>query len=250
MNKILTAFLIVSSAYHAAAQNDTKRLYISPEISLNVASLKNRSDNFDRAQGAGYKNYVRPSLGLGVSTEFFVSPAVSLQTGLLYVPKGGGFRKENPSVFYLGGQGNEKAYYYRYYQLNYLEIPALFKVTFNAGDFENSTSEMPRIQMLLGPAFSFNTRSRVRENEFHNGSGTGLVSVNQSWNVRAYDYAKSTISNFVFGFELQFATDSEQLVSVSLRRVGSLTSVYEQANYGNNDSVTNRTYSLTAGLKF
>ena len=250
MKRILTVILIVNFTHYVAAQDKTKRLYIGPEISLNVASLKDRSDNFERKQGAGYKNYVRPSLGLGINTEYFVNSIVSLQTGLLYMPKGGGFRKENPSVFYLGGQGDEKAYYYRYYQLNYLEVPALFKVTFNAAKFEDNTSEMPRIQMLLGPAFSFNTRSRIRENEFHTGSGTGLVSVNESWNVREYDHAKNTISNFVFGFELQFATDSERLVSVSLRRVGSLGSVYEQAGYGNNDRVTNRTYSLAAGLKF
>ncbi len=53
------------------------------------------------------------------------------------------------------------------------------------------------------------------------------MSVSQSWNAREYNHAENAISDFVFGFELQFATNSEQLVSVSLRRVGSFGSVYE-----------------------
>lgn len=250
MKIFLSTLIMFCSIGYTVAQDSTKRLYVGPEINLNVASLKERYNTLKNDQGSGYENYVRPSVGVGVTAEYFVSPAVSFQTGLLYMPKGGGFRRENNSVFYLGGQGDEQAYYYRYYQLNYLEIPVLFKVAFNADDFNNGASEMPRIQMLLGPAFSFNTRSRIRENEFNSGSGTGLVKVSQSWNAREYDHAKNAISNFVFGFELQFATDSEQVVSVSLRRVGSFGSVYEYSGNSNKDRVTNRTYSLTAGLKF
>ncbi len=101
-----------------------------------------------------YDNYARYSVCLGGIMSYDFSEYIGVESGLLYIGKGGGYKRVNNSVITLntnGASANEDDEIT--YVLNYLELPVLFTYT-----------PIWRISLKAGVAVSVNVSSKLKYN--------------------------------------------------------------------------------------
>lgn len=101
------------------SQNQEKKFRIGVCGGLNASVFNEEIGEFGANNYSDYKKYVRVSPLIGLIVNLRFTDAVSLQPEILYTLKGGSYRSENSSVFFLGGDGDQKAYYYKNYRLNF-----------------------------------------------------------------------------------------------------------------------------------
>lgn len=234
------------------SQNIDKMFRVGIQVGLNASLFDNKIGKFGANQHSDYENYVRISPAIGITGNWRFTDVVSLQPEILYSLRGGSYRRENGSVFHLGGNGDEKAYYYKNYRLNYLEVPILIR--FNLAKLFNpdASGHKLKVHFSSGLAPAINVVSGLRYNEFTTSpSSTPIADVDDSYKVVAFDYANRVITNAVIDVALDFGRSNERSTYVNLRYSKSISDVYNvRERLGYNMETTLTTITLGFGHSF
>lgn len=185
---------------------------------------------------------------VGFHNRFNFSKAFSLSAELIFKSRGGSYRTDQTGVTTIGGNG-DKAYYYRNYRLNYLEIPVVAELDLMP-DVDDD-----RLHVRLGGGFSYGflLASSLRYNGFVPTGGTAgpLAYVNEEYYTTDFNYGKSTMLNYVFDLTFDFVNRKELPLYLKVRYSGTTASVYsvDQVN-GYNYNTKMSTISLLFGFYF
>lgn len=84
-----------------------------------------------------FENFVRLAGYGGVTLDYDISPRFSLGAEVLYNARGMSYREENYDVVIIGDEGEEQAYNYFNFNVDYIELPII--VNFNVLSLDSKT---------------------------------------------------------------------------------------------------------------
>lgn len=252
VKKVCYLLLLLSGVESLYGQDDDKRFKPGVQFGFNASYFNNRIGEFGANAGIGYEHFVRFSPALGFHGRWKLSDLISIHAEVLYNLRGGSYRLENSSVIYLGGSGNEQAYYYKNYRLNYLELP--FLASLNCSKLFNKDIPDYKLQVRLntGLAPAFNTSSSLRYNGFKTiSNGTPLADVDEKYEVEEFDYAESFMVSYLAEILFDFKNGSGTSMFINLRLSQALLDVYNVDRLrGYNMKTKMTTFTLGFGCLF
>lgn len=219
--RLMTLLLFTGNALFAQS---TKKFELGFMFGINRSSFNDRIGEFGDNVSVDYQNFFRISPVVGLKGRLKLTNTISLQPELNYNLRGGSYRLENKSVFFLGGADDEKAYFYKNYRLNYLEIPLL--VSFNLGNPEADDTRL-KVRLSTGLAPAINAGSSLRYNGFRTiPNGSPLSDVKENYRSEPFDHAEDFINSYILDLSFDFQNRSEQKMFVNIRLSKTLTDVY------------------------
>lgn len=213
---LLFYFILFSTAF---GQQQEKITY-GPRMGLNF-SFFNQNLHYDNE----WKNYGRISPFIGAFVRSKISRNFSIQTEILYTLKGGSSRIASNSVFTQTNQGFEKAYYYKNYRLNYIEIPLLLHCDITPA--KSGTHYF--IQAGIAPSFAIT--SSLRSNEYSMGSGTGLGRAEEKWKVERFHDARTFNTSLIAGMHFGPFGNTKAPFAFDIRYTKSLLDTYRKNDF-------------------
>lgn len=248
---ILTFLITCASISVVCAQEEDelrKRFQAGLVTGINLSSFNSRIGEFGSRQRNDYENFIRISPVIGFTSRYHFTKIFSLKGQLLFNSGGGSYRTDQTGVVNLSGSGN-KAYFYKNYRLNYLEIPVLAEFDF----MPNQSIHELHVKFAGGFSYGLLLASSLRYNGFApTGSTTGiLTNVKEDYQVTDFNYGKSSILNYVFDLTFDFENGKGLPLFVTLRYQLSADNVYNvDVLNGDNMATKMSTYSLQFGLNF
>lgn len=254
----LSCIAIFSVAPNFAAELENEKLFrLGFHAGLNTSFFNSAITEYSDPNSE-FRPYARFSVLLGVKSKFQFSTKTALNIELNVSSRGGSYRSENKSVFYLGASNNEKAYHMRNFRLTYLELPVL--VNFNLNELFPSTgysySILPQTHYFsfsAGLAPALNIGSSLRVNSFTEGEpiSDSLVEIKSHYHTEKFDYAETFIFNSIIEFAYNIPLKDAGITSFNLRWTQSLNDVYSIALKDNYNMQTKMsTITLGASILF
>lgn len=233
-------------------QQKNKWFQLGVQLGIDGSLFDDRIGEYGDNAFEDYKNYVRISGMLGIKGKIILTKIVAIHPEINFSLRGGSYRLENNSVVYIGGSGDEKAYYYKNYRLNYIETPIL--MSFNISRLFNKEIADNKLQIHLnsGLAPAFNTGSSLRYNGFRAiSNGTPLADVKETYEVEKFGYAENFVMSYIAEFSIEFQNGHSQNMFVNLRLSQTKNDVYNIEELdGYNMQTKMTTIYLVYGLMF
>lgn len=145
---ILFAISFLNTHGQIDKKSSTKKYQAGLIAGANASHFSSRVGEFSVLTNTSYSDYVRIAPMVGFHNRFNFSKAFSLSAELIFKSRGGSYRTDQTGVTTIGGNG-DKAYYYRNYRLNYLEIPVVAELDLMP-DVDDD-----RLHVRLGGGFSY-----------------------------------------------------------------------------------------------
>ncbi len=233
--KVILISIILCSLSNISAQKieNEKSFWFGFQTGINTSFFNSQITEYSDINN-DFDPFVRISALIGLKSKIQLSNKFALISELNVSSRGGSYRAENNSVFYLGSDSNKKSYYMRNFRLTYLEIPVLMNFNLNQlfPSTNNLISMIPKSHSLsfsAGIAPSINIGSSFRYNSFTEGETISgpLVEMNSDYDTQDFDYAKSTLLNSIFGLTYNFPYEDNSIISIILRWTQSLNNVYD-----------------------
>lgn len=251
-NILILVLLLSAKNITLFGQQNSKWFQLGVQFGINGSLFDDRIGEYGDNEFEDYKNYVRISVALGVKGKIKLTKVVSIHPEINFNLRGGSYRLENNSVVYIGGSGDEKAYYYKNYRLNYIETPIL--ISFNISRLFNKEIPDNKLQIHLntGLAPAFNTGSSLRYNGFRAiPNGTPLADVKEKYEVVKFGYAENFVLSYIAEFSIEFQNGQSRNMFVNLRLSQTKNNVYNIKELdGFNMQTKMTTISLNYGLMF
>jgi hypothetical protein len=184
-----------------------------------------------------FENFVRFAGYGGVTLDYDISPRFSIGAELLYSARGMAYREENDEVLIIGDEGEEQAYNYFNFNVDYIELP----VTANFSVLPLASKTWLKIYGGIARAAAVHKKTKLRYPDVDGYDAPDLVKT-QLQHVRTFN------TSVIGGLKVGGKKEKSVIPFGDLRGSYMLSPVFNRDKADNRGNLDTRMFSLSLGL--